>query len=259
MERFFPERSAETAYGALRSLFKVGVIQQYCAKHGGQTAVTSTRKGFDLIIGRLPHLKENGFKIEAPCHDLFCTAIQLGDWMANEPLGGETFTEQQLRRYSTTVIPDWVPDCTDHRPDGFWKIPSRQGNSIHALEVELSTKTKREYLAISRFYKRHRTIDRIHWLVSSKSIGHRISEQLCHSESTGNTHHNFMEVNDYVKNEWNTSIFLGPDWPRTFKESLSTFSQLHVNNWGHKVALDLSKKPFNSTNYKFFDHVAFCR
>lgn len=86
---------------------------------------------------------EVGYKSENKEHDFWVTAIHLGDWLYQIPIGSALCSEQQLRRLHRDHYPEWVPKSTDHRPDGWWNINCGRPNnkSLIALEVELSRKS----------------------------------------------------------------------------------------------------------------------
>ena len=69
--------------------------------------------------------------------------------------------------------------------------------------------------------------------------------------------HNFMEVTDYVENEWNTRIFFGPETDLTFKEAIGKYCEKSVKEISNCRLLDMSKTPTNSGSFKKFDIDAF--
>lgn len=257
-ERFFHERSPETAYKVVRKLLKLEMIRYISGSYGDQFAITLTEEGFEFILPRLPKLKENGFKTEAPSHDLLCTAALLGDWVDESPIALQIFSEQLMRRVNKKNFPSWVPNCSEHRSDGIWNFKNGDSNTTLALEVELSTKTNAEYKSIGVYYDNQTNIEKVIWIVPSRSIGRRLNTHFTPS-SSATSKHNFISTQDFIQNEWSSVIFLGSDKHRTLADVLNTCLPHAYPKGGHKKTLDMSKKPFISAQSKPFDYVAFCR
>ncbi len=81
-----------------------------------------TERGFHAIKSYLGELKEDGYLSEKYRHDRLVQAFQLGEWATHQFPNVTFCTEQEMRRREVTDYPDWVPQTTDHRSDGYTRI-----------------------------------------------------------------------------------------------------------------------------------------
>jgi len=255
--KFFMHRADITAYKRIKKLINLRLIGSQTSLNGWQTVFGLRSKGFNAIRNSLPRLETSGYGSETIGHDILCAAFQQGDWIQKTPDNIAIVSEQQMRRFGRECLPEWLPSTIGHRPDGFTAISNGQTSSIHALEVEMSAKTPGQYEAIGYYYTRQKTIDRVHWIVHSRTLFNRLMSTFKRYPSINVEKHNFMEVDEYVKNEWNTRIFFGPEKDLTFKEAIGKYCEKSVKKTSNYRLLDMSKTPTKSETFKKFDINAF--
>ena len=164
-----------------------------------------TESGFHVIKRRLGELKEDGFLSEYHHHDRLVQAFQLGEWATHQLPNVIFFTEQDLRRREVTDYPDWVPQATEHRPDGYTRIVGHKKPVTIAFEVELSAKSVQKYEAILRFYRTTRQVDRVMWLVESQAVRDTILKAKTCINDDSNNYHLFVDLGDFEKNGWDAA------------------------------------------------------
>jgi DNA-binding PadR family transcriptional regulator len=165
-----------------------------------------TERGFHAIKGYLGELKEDGYLSENHRHDRLVQAFQLGEWATHQFNNVSFCTEQDLRRREVVDYPEWVPQSSDHRPDGYTRIVGAKKTWTIAFEAELSAKNVQKYEGILRFYRTVRVIDRVLWLVESKAIRDTIlrAKDCIRDDSTN--YHVFVDLADFEKNGWDAQV-----------------------------------------------------
>jgi hypothetical protein len=165
-----------------------------------------TERGFHAIKGYLGELKEDGFLSENHRHDRLVQAFQLGEWSTHQFRNVVFWAEQDLRRRDVAGYPEWVPQTTDHRPDGYTRIVGFKKPWTIAYEVELSAKNVQKYEGILRFYRMSRAVDRVLWLVESDVVRDTILRaKTCIKDDSAN-YHVFVDLADYAKNGWDAQV-----------------------------------------------------
>jgi predicted transcriptional regulator len=165
-----------------------------------------TERGFHAIKSHLGELKEDGFLSENHRHDRLVQAFQLGEWSTHQFRNTVFWTEQDLRRREVGNYPEWVPQTTDHRPDGYTRIVGAKKPWTLAYEVELSAKNVQKYEGILRFYRMARLVDRVLWLVESNVIRDTILRAKACIKDDSTNFHVFVDLNDYLKNGWDAAV-----------------------------------------------------
>jgi hypothetical protein len=165
-----------------------------------------TESGFHAIINYLGDLKEDGYLSENHRHDRLVQAFQLGEWSTHQFLNTTFWTEQDLRRRDVTSYPEWVPQATDHRPDGYTRIIGLKKTWTLAHEVELSLKNVQRYEGILRFYKMACVVDRVLWLVENDVVRDTILRAKACIKDESTNYHVFVDLADYVKNGWDAKV-----------------------------------------------------
>lgn len=248
--RFFPACSLARAYNRLRDLERAGYLECVCDRTGKQFVWTLGKKGFGVVRGRLPALREEGYKSEFVDHDLLVTAVHLGEFLTGAENGVEVFTEQQLRRLHFDMFPAWAPRSDVHRADGYWKIPSATSDMVLALEVELSVKSRHDYELTADFYGRQAGISRVIWVVESATSAHFIDQALNHEASAdAKKKHNFVLLDQVRKAGWQTPFVFGPECGKNLRSLLCNnpvTSQSHVTAM---LLFDTRKSPHRSKSY----------
>ncbi len=258
--KFFPENKLHSVYKLLLALKKKGLIGYKYEEYYENFFWVLTDKGFDRISGKLPYdLFEEGYGSESFSHDFITTAAHLGDWLLKIPEGCDLFTEQQLRRIVSDQYPSWVPQCkfaqtakSYHRPDGYWKINSESTKEVVALEVERRQQGNERYLAIGRFYASQESLYRVFWLVPSETKGRNISVKMQKHLKENEDYHNFILIDDFLKNGWRAKVFMGPDQNQTITNILSSGKGETMGERGETspctLLLDTRKNPITPIN-----------
>lgn len=230
--RFFSDSKARrVVYNRMLSLKRAGFVQNQVvlnrdSKGRGSFMVwTITRRGFDLIRNQLPDLREEGFLSENIEHDLLVSAFHLGNYTDKSPKSVEILTEQELRRLKLEDYPEWAPQTSLHRPDGYWRIPSHPAPELCAIEVELNFKNKIKYRAVGEFYATYLDIKRVFWLVPSKNFADAVLREIGKVPSPRLEIHNFILVADFRSLGWQAPIRVGSDCSKTLNLILPKSSQ----------------------------------
>lgn len=254
--KFF-DGSATWAYNRLNDLRKGGYVTCLHLSNRHKYRVWSLdKKGFNQVLWELPELKNEGYASEAVQHDLYVSALHLGDWLVEIPKGVELFTEQELRNNYPSNYPKWVPDIQRHRPDGLWHLPDQNGNVVFALEVELNVKERSLYGPIIRFYRDTDEIRRVIWLVSRSSHAEALSSRFQEIAPEKCKRHEFIVLEDFLKMGWGAPILYGLEQGRTLRNVLSLGNdsdvvvQSNCNGSYHcTTILDARICPYKSTRY----------
>lgn len=206
--RFFRELKKTAAYDNLRKMKKAGLLDIQTDNRGQKSVWTLSRKGFEAIRDLLPPLRQEGFRSENLRHDLLVTALHLGDWFSIDPTGITPVSEQQLRRLHPDFLPPILRNHSSHRPDGYTFLENGAATKVVAIEVELSRKINCEYEKVADFYKNTDFVSDVLWLVPSKAMAERIYG-VFEKAAEGKDIHNFILLEEFTKNLWSTSVFLG--------------------------------------------------
>ncbi len=216
------------------------------------------QKGYHAIRDLLPALREDGYKSEHIGHDLLVTAVHLGEWLFGAPVGVETFTEQQLRRYDHEFYPSWVPPDEAHRPDGYWNVPKGSIKNTIALEVELSRQTHKRYEAIGEFYAINKGIIRVLWIVRNLAAAQTINSQLVKAAPDAKTFHAFVLAPDFQKLGWGAEIVHGIDIGNSIHDLLQNSTRTSPEPVLATLSLDTRKSPHKSKSCQAFSATDFC-
>jgi hypothetical protein len=204
--KFFPERNPLTAYNWLLKL-KHHHFLTFHRDAGNEYALWSlNRAGFELVRRRLPTLREEGFRSEAPYHDWLVSAFHLGEWLIERPSGVRVFSEQELRRVEAENYPAWVPKSSEHRPDGYWHRVSSSDPRTLALEMELNPKKAARYQSVGTFYGESPLINRVLWVVPTLGDAKRIGESLAKGPGSRSEMHSFVRLGSFLKQGWSAPI-----------------------------------------------------
>jgi hypothetical protein len=229
--QFFPARAFITCYARLRKLEKAGYIDQIVIRRDSSRHYywVVSKKGFHAIRDDIEGLKEDGFKSEHIEHDWLVSAFHLGNWARNSPNGVRFFSEQQLRRLSPELYPDWVPKSLKHRADGYWGVgPEKEIKSV-AIEVELNIKDEASYFTATSFYADQEVVSRVVWVVRGGYFITKVRE--CARKASKSRHdiHNFVLEEDFRENSWEAKIIVGPDSGRSVSELLNSLLRPQQN------------------------------
>lgn len=165
-----------------------------------------TDKGFETIREGLGELKEEGYLSENHWHDRNVVAFHLGEW-ATHPFPAVTlFTEQELRRRSRDYYPDWIPNSGEHRADGYTRIEGEKRPWVLAYEVELWAKSTAIYESLIRFYRMHRGLDLIYWLVGSPDVKKQILRAKTCVRDPEDNYHLFVDLEQYQTKGWDAPV-----------------------------------------------------
>ena len=215
-DRFFPNLHPVIAYNRLNALKRGGFIQiQTLDSHGDRFVWILTQKSFRMLRNHLPALKEEGFRSENIEHDFYTSAVHLGEWLVQQPIKVELFSEQELRRYSLDHYPRWVPRTKLRRPDGYWHVPYNTQMITVALEVELTAKCVDDYGVLARFYKDNPKVTRVVWITRTLSMAKYIEEKIRKEGTKEAPKHNFVVLSDFLKLVWHAPVLFGYEQGKT--------------------------------------------
>jgi len=259
-KKFFRSCSPKTAYNRLLSLRHAGLIQMRSDGFGQKFCCALDKKGFEAIREYLPLLKEEGYKSERVGHDLLLAAFHLGDWFIDTPKTATLFSEQQLRRLDPTAYPEWIPQSEQHRPDGYTRTFFGDKAVTFAIEVELTHKRIDDYVNVAKFYGLFKNITRVLWLVPRPSMAATLQEHMVQRGRSEHNPHNFIVLDDFLKNGWGACIECGPDEGKPLLTVLTgQVPDKHRQSAGQLpflALLDTRKSPHTSDvyrNYEFGD------
>jgi hypothetical protein len=230
--RFYSGCNLHRTYNRLRQIEQAGYIEVTYHTNTKGLLWSLTANGFHIVEKHLPRLDSKGFKSEYLHHDLICASFHLGEWLCHQPKNVVLFSEQQLRTYSPSEYPAWVPQSKAHRPDGYTMIQTADYQRVVSIEVELSRKSIRDYRAIGLFYAQHKSVNRVLWLVNSKSYADKLASHLRKSDPHRAPIHNFVLFSDFRKFCWQAHIIVGPDYECTIRDFFNKDvpREHHVNN-----------------------------
>ena len=221
-KRFFPNAGQVRAYNRLLDMRHADLIEFRYDGKLQNFAWTLSKKGFSAIREYLPELREEGFKSENFEHDLLVTMFHLGDWLIEHPNNLHVFTEQELRRLAFHEYPAWVPRTDLHRPDGYFGFTDGDKVISVAVEIEFNRKAPVAYEGVGEFYSDLPDVHRVIWLVPNIDSAKRIQKKIKESVPTRNNIHNFVLINDFRKQGWQSPIAIGPDANKNVRQFLST-------------------------------------
>ena len=249
-KKFFTNAKIETGYRRLLKLEKAGLIRCVPDQTYRNFFWTLGKNGFLSIRDTLPPLKEEGFRSENIAHDHLVTAIHLGDFLLGKPKNVVLFSEQMLRRMHSEMLPEFLPQGDEHRPDVYWCISEGASTRVIALEVELSSKTNADYRALCEFYD-HSKMDQVLWVVSSRTLLNRISTLLDESgHEERMKRHSFILLDHFKSQGWQAEVLKGKDRGKSIIQLVhnkpTTSSQPVVSSY----FLNSLKSPHRSVTYK---------
>lgn len=250
--RFYGNDKSTGIYQRLRRLDKAGYIQPRSGSRGQHYVWTLTGRGFHTIEGRLPKLLENGYKSENIGHDLLVSSVHLGDWITSVPHGFGVFTEQEMRRLPQESYPEWVPKTIRHRPDGYWLVPGVNKPRVFALEVELSRKTDRDYLAVAEFYHSWKRIYRVLWVVERPQDASRLASKMKLVTGADSDYHDFVLVDQLVEQGWNAKVIRGKDANMSVADLFYDKAITRPSPVMGKLLMNAAKCPHRTGGYAVF-------
>ncbi|USN48496.1 MAG: hypothetical protein H6626_05235 [Pseudobdellovibrionaceae bacterium] len=215
--KYFHNVKSEVAYNRLNRLRKHGFLQVRTDIHGKNPVWMLDKKGFIAIIDFLPELKESGYRSENIRHDLWCSAIHLGEFLIEQPKNVQIITEQQLRRYHIEDLPAWVPNPEAHRPDGYMRMTNGEHKTTIAIELEKSRKTTAQLEKLVDFYSEFKLNFLVLWILEGKGLQRRLSSTI-EKAIDKNKVHNMVMLKDYFKQGWQSKVVYGPNADTTIAD-----------------------------------------
>lgn len=250
--RFFKGRPMMTAYKYIHRMEKRKLIKMVPDNLGRSFAWGLTRKGFQSITHILPALKENGYASECAYHDLLVSSM-LYEGILEKPRKHLTFiSEQQLRRYESSSLPEWTPQMDMRVPDGYWLITSGTSKIITALEVELSIKNTTEYNFLGQLYGSNKSINRVMWMVRTNKQAIKLDQILNQKTFSAYSKHNFILERDYLSDFWLTEIIRGPERTKSLSQLLGLSKEKVMKKFSYSPMLDGRKFPAKLAGYKIY-------
>ena len=225
--RYYPGTNLRRAYHRLNQLNRAGLVKQIILSEidilPGESMLrlwALSNRGYQHVKGKLPPLKEDGYRSENPLHDWLVSSFHLGNYLGAVPETIKLCTEQQLRRFEPRELPEWIPPADHHRPDGYWGVMKESAQVAYAIEVELHAKRDSDYQVLGEFYAIYPQVDRVFWLVPTKRFAERIQKaiQQCHQERT--QIHSYLLLSQFQDMGWKAPIVYGQDCSKTLDQIL---------------------------------------
>jgi hypothetical protein len=208
-KKFFPKAHAFSAYRRLLRLASGGYIESVVISGRFNEAWILKEKGFRYILPHLGYLRSEGYRSANYNHDFLASAFHLGEWLTEQPKESQTYTEQQLRCFPADLWPDWVPQSSLHRPDGYTAYDSNGKRTVIAFEVELSPKDYKRYESVSTFYDNQPSINMVFWLVDGKSTLNALRRRFEKQQLREWSKHHFILLEDFIKLGWSARFVEG--------------------------------------------------
>ncbi len=244
-QEFWNSQYSDAAYKKLRSLRSQGFVQTVCLENKRIFFWTLTTKGFSCARNFIPELREVGFRSEALIHDYLCSALQRGHWLSHLPDGVTLNSEQELRRFHPEHLGQHLPSSTLHRPDGYTVQEQVDGIAITAIEVELNHKAAAQYAAVGSFYSPDE-VTRVLWLTSDLTSAKSIQRMLTVHHPERAVLHQFVLLQDFMKDFWNSPVQLGTETGRRIHELFSQPASPSLLTGEKHAMLDLRLRPYSS-------------
>jgi len=225
--RFFYDSNPRNAYKRLVELANAGFIESRADITGHKFVWLLTKRGFDVILPNLPPLREEGFGSEHIGHDLLSSAVLLGEFLQEQPDHIELLSEQELRRYHDSQLPNEIPKKELRRPDGYWFITNGNSAKVIALEVEISHKSESDYKSIGHFYNRAETVSQVIWVVQTIGLASRILTSFSQSTLEQRNIHSFILTQDFFTSGWSAQVVAGQNLNQSLFQILDSFSSVN--------------------------------
>jgi len=221
--KYFDSASKKRAYNRLNRLKHRGLLVQVHVPAFESSAWCLSGRGFAVIKETLPQLTNTHFLNQQHDHDFLVSAFHLGDWLKGVPEGAQLISEQQLKCIDNKLFPKWVPSIEMHRPDGYTKFESNDGQpEILAIEVEISRKAPSRYVKVRDFYDYYKSVSAVIWVVPNRAAATRIYKQLGCNNTGKHAPHNFLLLKDVLQCGWNAKVNLGRFSGTSYREVLAT-------------------------------------
>lgn len=230
--KFFPTVQPQSAHLRLRQLEEVGYLVSHSVSKR-EYAWGIGKKGYEYIKDWFNVEVHDGYKTSYPHHDFLATAFHLGEWLTKMPDGAEVYSELELRCVVDELYPDWIPQSTMHRPDGYSKMMLNDRQMISAFEVELTLKSKRRYEALVYFYDNQPTINHVYWLVGSRGMAKSIERIFARYNSREFSKHSFILLEHFLKSGWDAPAFHGSRVGKSLNEILRPYGIPKSSPWHH--------------------------
>ncbi len=247
---------AKRTHQRLQYLKKSGMIQPVCFDSNG-FLWRLTQTGFTRIKESIGPDADNGFLSETIEHDILVSAVHLGP-LTRDDRALARFSEQELRCLPVESFPEWVPQTTLHRSDGYWQVPIKDKWRTLALEVELNQKKTTEYECVSKFYSENLKVFRVVWVVRRVGLAKSLDQVFRRTAPKRHVIHTFVSEKDIREKGWHAPIILGLEAGKP----LSILLQNAVTNTPRYIAalpnLDLRRFPYDLTTYDQDRDGVFC-
>jgi hypothetical protein len=248
----FEKRTLSACYKRLNRLEKSRYIESFCSRDAKRWFWQLTDKGFKILNFDELKIAQTGFKSEHRDHDLLVTLFHLGLWQSFKNTNGAIYTEQELRRIDVKSYPSWVPQTTQHRSDGYYKMDLGASNdkSLVSIEVELNLKSAPTYAELGLFYSDVLGIHQVIWLVKSETDAKFIQRNLAKDSSRKGIEHSFIILGQWFQHLWQTKVFIGKDQGKSIENIFVTTPSPSRGQIPEMVHFDFRKKLINSSIHK---------
>ncbi len=245
----FEKRTLSACYKRLNRLEKARYIESFCSRDAKRWFWQLTDKGYKALAFDDITVAQIGFRSEHRDHDLLVSLFHLGLWHSFKSPNNAIFTEQELRRIDIKSYPDWTPQTTQHRSDGYYKMDLQTSNdkSLVSIEVEFNLKAAPTYTELGLFYSDILGIHQVLWLVKSETDARFIQRNLAKDSSRKGSEHSFIILSHWLEHLWQTKILIGKDQGKNIENLFVTMPSPSGGQIPAKVLFDFRKKLINSS------------
>jgi hypothetical protein len=180
-----------------------------------------SKKGFEFITHDLPELIEKRFNAQSVVHDSMAAAFHLGEFIHGIPKGVSLVSEQELQCFDPGSYPAGIPKSREHIPDGYTIIENGSERKIYAIEVEIRVKSIQRYDRVSLHFDLAKDVEAVLWLVNDVSVFEVIAERLIETKTKRLSIHNFVMLDHFKKDGWNSPIYFGSFKNKTVHQLLN--------------------------------------
>lgn len=231
----------------LQYLKKSGLVTTVCIREN-KFAWRLTQLGLVRVKESLGPDSDDGFLSETIDHDILVTAVHLGPLTINDRKL-DRFSEQELRCLPMESFPEWVPQTTLHRSDGYWQVPIKDTMRTIALEVERNQKKATEYECVSRFYSENLKVFRVVWVVGRLGMAESLDQIFKRTAPKRHVIHTFVSEKDIREKGWQAPIISGLEAGKPLSILLQNGVAESARYTATLPNLDLRRFPYDLTTY----------
>lgn len=222
----YPKCSDWWFYKSIRRLVQEGyLVERLEGKLLDASFYQLSKKGFEHVSHDLPELIEKRFAAQSVTHDAMTSAFHLGEYVQGLPEGVTLLSEQELQCFDPSLYPLGVPRTREHIPDGYTIIQTADARTVLAFEVEVSAKGAARYDKVGLHFDLNRDVEVVFWLVGDVSVFSIISRRLLEIKTRRSHIHNFVTLEQFKKDGWQSKIIFGSHLNQTIFEVMTAKAQ----------------------------------